>query len=101
MHIQWSIFECEYDKNTGAVFKVNWSVSMFKDQQNFASSFGVENFFPNVEDSNFVPYSDLTEEIMLQWVWAKQNKEEIEQSLLHQINTKDKTQFLSGLPWLN
>lgn len=47
----------------------------------------------------FVPFEQLTEEIVIEWVKAKLDLESIESSLDAQIAAINQPTVLSGLPW--
>jgi len=46
-----------------------------------------------------IPYADLTEEIVLGWVWEKVNKNEIEAAIEAQIESQRTPVIIRGIPW--
>ena len=96
----WSIENMERQQDTGLVTKVKWTVTLVKDME-FSNTNGVVE----LEASNsFTPYENLTKSQVLDWVFEKINKAEIESELEVLVDAKiaDKAKpqvELSGLPW--
>jgi hypothetical protein len=66
----------------------------------FAKIPGKTKFDINANQSNFIPYTELTEETILNWVWTHVNKQTIESHLDIKINDllTPKIKMLP-LPW--
>jgi hypothetical protein len=74
----WLISQLEYNNDEyGGVIVAHWRCE--STDENFrASRYGMETFTPDPEDPNFVLISDLTEEMVLNWVWGAVDKAAIE-----------------------
>jgi hypothetical protein len=100
MMANWAIENMERQQDTGLVTKVNWTVTLVKDME-FANTNGVVE----LEASNsFVPFGELTEAQVLNWVFGKIDKTAIEAKLEilvdEKIAVKSVSQLeVSGLPW--
>ncbi len=96
----WAIENMERQQDTGLVTKVNWTVTFVKDME-FANTNGVVE----LEASNsFVPFGELTESQVLNWIFGKIDKNAIEAKLEilvdEKIAAKSFSQVeVSGLPW--
>lgn len=100
MQIDWTIAQLERQTETGGVITAHWRVSA-EDEGFTAGSYGSAGFTPDPEDENFIPFKDLTEEVVLNWLWIQEDfdKEAIEEGLTRQIQEQKEPQTVSGLPW--
>lgn len=100
MMANWSIENMERQQDTGLVTKVKWTVTLVKDME-FSNTNGVVE----LEASNsFTPYENLTKSQVLDWVFEKINKAEIESELEVLVDAKIAAKAnpqieLAGLPW--
>jgi hypothetical protein len=90
---------------TGLVFEVTYIMN-FELENETDRKVGMIEFEGNVNDPNFVPFEDLTEETVLGWVTATLGEEEIsaietefETRLQERIDKKANPEFLTGTPW--
>ena len=65
--ITWTITSMESQPTTGIVVSANWQC--LGEQDGFTSYAYGSSAFPEPEDG-YVPYSDLTKEEVLNWVWT-------------------------------
>ena len=97
MSVIWKVLDTQRDADTGMVFNVIVEATASNDVssvQTGALTVGVE---PS-SSANYIPYEQLTEDMLLSWVFPHINKTEIERVLLLQLDRKqDKP--LNGLPW--
>lgn len=100
MQIDWSIEQLERQSDTGGIIVAHWRVSA-QDDGFFASSYGSSGFQPNPEDENFIPFENLVETDVLNWLWSKDSfdKESIEENLIQKIERQKNPPTISGLPW--
>lgn len=57
--------------------------------------------FPRSAEDPFTPYAELTEEQVLDWVWAQIDKADIEANLQRQIDEQINPPVIQpGLPWV-
>jgi hypothetical protein len=98
--VTWSISTLEHNTADGGVTVCHWSVSA-TDGDYSAGAYGTAGFTPDPASPDFIPYDDLTEADVLEWIWAQEsfNKDEIEENLAKQIETQKNPPTLSGLPW--
>jgi len=92
---------------TGLVFEVTYIMN-FELENETDRKVGMIEFEGNETDPNFVPFKDLTEEIVLGWVTATLGEEQIsalktefETRLQERITKKANPEFLIGTPWNN
>lgn len=92
MALNWNILNLVRNSETGGVVKVFWQVKS-TDKKSLEGSL---DFIPNPSDSGFIAYSNLQESDVLNWVWSKLNKEDIE----NELNTSPQSNnFEVGKPW--
>ena len=90
----------QLDRNLpeGVVYTVHWTASL-TDGDHTASSYGAEGFNQkSPDDPDFIPYEELTEEIVKGWVLDKIGAD-IEQRLVAEIDAQKNPSSASGLPW--
>jgi len=90
---------------TGLVFEVTY-VMNFELEGESDRKVGTIEFAGNVNDPNFVPFENLTEETVLGWVTSTLGeveiaaiKTEFETRLQERIDKKTNPEFLTGKPW--
>lgn len=119
MNITWKIDQLERTLPDGTVVVAHWRVTATEDQY-AAGAYGTCSFQRDENSPEFIPYEDLTEEIVLGWVWATGeaaaaaqpegargprggaggvNKAQIEASLTAQIEAQKAPTKASGTPW--
>lgn len=82
----------------GVVVTAHWTASL-ADGEYTASSYGAEGFNQKSPDEpDFIPYEDLTEEIVKGWVLDKLGAD-IEQRLVAKIDAQKNPTSATGLPW--
>ena len=80
------------------VVTAHWTASLV-DGGLTASSYGTCSFEQkDPSDPNFVPFDDLTEEVVIGWVQDKMG-EEIESNLNNQMDALKNPTSASGVPW--
>jgi hypothetical protein len=105
MTTTWKIAQLKRKPTTGLVFEVTYIMN-FKLQNETDRKVGMIEFVGDVNDPNFIPFEDLTEEIVLGWVTTTLGEEEIsatetefEARLQERIDKKTNPEFLTGTPW--
>lgn len=95
----WSISQLERQSGTGGVITVHWRVGA-KEGEYSSEAYGRVGFSPDPESEDFVPFENLTQEIVLNWIWNNGvDKEETELGLSNQIETQKNPPVIHGLPW--
>ena len=112
MTITWSIGQMDRNAANGGVTVAHWNVTAVDggvtvahwrveavDGEHSASAYDTEGFTPDATATDFVPYDQLTEDVVLAWVWGSVDKAKMEASLAAQIEAKKNPVTLNGLPW--
>lgn len=97
----WDIANLERHISDGVVFTVHYTVTRFEDgeQAGAYGSIGLE-----APESDFIPYSNLTKEIVVGWVkdyFGEEKVAEIEAALASQIQQKLHPTDAAGVPWVS
>jgi hypothetical protein len=95
----WTIPTLERELSDGFVYTAHWRCTA-TDGEFSASSYGTAGFSQDPEAESFVPYDQLTEEQVLQWVWADGvDKDATEAALQAKIDAEKNPTTASGVPW--
>lgn len=97
----WRIAQLERNTSDGVVFTAHYTIDA-KDEAYSAGAYGSIGLEqPDPED--IIPFDDLTEELVLEWVKEKlggdEKVEEIEDALQVQLDEKHAPTKAAGLPW--
>jgi len=93
----WKIAQLDRLTADGFVVTVHYRVAAI-DGDYTAETYGTVGFSEQ-PDGTFVPYEDLTEEIVVGWVQGSLGKDVVEGSLASQIEAKKAPTQVPGLPW--
>ena len=89
--------------NDGGVIVAHWRVTdeeTVGDDTYSASAYSTCGFTPDASSPDYVPYADLTEEMVLGWCFADGvDKDAIEASLTAQIEEQKSPTTEDGVPW--
>tara|TARA_R110002153_G_scaffold82154_1_gene207487 strand:- start:104 stop:406 length:303 start_codon:yes stop_codon:yes gene_type:complete len=94
----WSISDLERQVEGDGVIVVHWRLNS-TDGSNSTSAYGTTNHTPDPDDEDFVPFNDLIEEDVLNWVWSQVYKKGTETRNKDKIELLSNPVVLSGLPW--
>jgi alpha-acetolactate decarboxylase len=111
--VNWKIIELERKPQNGYVTTVHWEVKMSEtvevdqEEKTFHSRtygcFSTTNENGDISiDSNFIPFEQLTQQTVIQWVKDKLGLEEvsrIENDLQQQIDKQKNPPIVTGKPW--
>jgi hypothetical protein len=92
----WSINQMDRLTSDGFVVTVHYNISA-TDGDYSASIYGTCGYIQ--ESETFVPYDDLTKEMVVGWVQTSLGKDIVEDSLQSQIDALKNPVQESGLPW--
>ena len=103
----WTIPMTEYSTTDNEIIIAHWRVTEEEtvgtgdDAVTYtASSYGTCSFTPQEIRSDFVPYVEVTESMVLGWCWENGvDKEAIEASLVANIEDQKNPVTASGVPW--
>ncbi len=91
--------------NDGGVIVAHWRVNdeeTVGDDTFSARAYGTCSFTPDASADDYVPYADLTEEMVLGWCWdADVDKDAIEASLTANIEEQKAPTTETGVPWIS
>ena len=93
----WTIVQMERLTADNFVVVVHYNVSA-TDGEYSASTYGTTSY-TQTEGASFVPYEQLTKEVVVGWVQTALDKEVVEASLQGQIDALKAPVQQSGLPW--
>jgi hypothetical protein len=96
--IVWTIEHLERNAINDGVTVAHWRATATEGEYSSAT-YGAKGFSPQPDSSDFTPFSELTQEQVLGWVWRTVNKEETEKALTLDIEHKKNPITLTGLPW--
>lgn len=96
----WAIVNMERHISDGIVYTLHYTVTHFEEgeQASAYGSIGVE-----APESDFIPYPDLTKEIVIGWVkdhFGEEKVAEIEAALANQVQQKLHPTSANGTPWV-
>jgi len=98
----WSISTLEHNTADGGVIVAHWRVNDSEtvgDDTYSATAYGTCSFTPDASSPDYVPYADLTEEMVLGWVWETVDQEATEAALAAKIEADKNPTTADGVPW--
>jgi hypothetical protein len=84
----------------GVVFTAHWTADLIEDEYTVSIYGSVELEQKDPSDPSFIPFEDLTEEVVIGWVQSKIG-DEIEDNLNRQMQALKHPTSASGVPWTN
>jgi len=93
----WTIQQMERLTSDGFVVVVHYNVSAEEDTLS-ASTYGTTSY-TQTEGASYIPYENLTQDIVVGWVQEALGKEVVEASLQSQLDALKAPVQQSGLPW--
>ena len=100
--ITWVIKQLDYNIADGGVKTVHWRCVGEETVGGVtykASRYGTVGLQPNPNSPNFVPYPQLKEQVVRQWVWNAVDKAETEAAVLAKLQLEKTPVVATGLPW--
>jgi len=94
----WSIANLERTTSDDGVTVAHWRCSS-TDGPRIASAYGTTSHTPNPSDADFIPYADLTEEVVLGWVHEQVVQADVEASNEAKIEAIANPTSATGTPW--
>ncbi|MAO20089.1 MAG: hypothetical protein CMJ25_04985 [Phycisphaerae bacterium] len=99
----WTISTLEHNTADGGVIVAHWRVNDSEtvgEETYSASAYSTCSFTPDASAPDYVPYADLTEEMVLGWCFdGDVDKDAIEASLTAQIEEQKNPTTEDGVPW--
>ena len=94
----WTIATLERELSDGGVVVAHWRVSEVNGEFS-SSAYGTCSFTYDSTDPSFVPYDNLTEEVVLGWVWGEVDQAATEAALAADIADQKNPTTADGVPW--
>lgn len=98
--MQWVITQLKRNASNGGVVTVFWSAVKVVDNIHGQVD-GQEDFLPDPQNPNFVPFEQLTQEKVLEWILAKIDQQAVETEIDQKIQNVKNPPLLFGVPWKN
>ena len=96
MLVTWTITQLEHKIANKFVTVAHWTATAT--DENYSSSASNVCGWPDGEPT--IPYDELTQDIVLGWIWANgPGKDEIEAYLANQIELQKNPVSATGVPW--
>ena len=99
----WTISTMEHNVSDGGVIVAHWRVTNSEtvgDDTYSASAYSTASFTYDASSPDFVPYADLTEEMVLGWCWDNGvDKDAVEALLTANIEEQKNPTTENGVPW--
>lgn len=98
----WTIANLKRNVADGGVTVAHWRVTESEtvgEDTYTASSYGTCGFTPDASAEDFIAYDDLTEEVVMGWVWEAVNQEDTEAALTANIEGQKNPVSADGMPW--
>jgi hypothetical protein len=96
MEFNWNVVNMERLTSDDFVVTVHYSVTA-TDGDYSANTYGTVSY--TQESDNFIPFEDLTAEVVIGWVKDSLGEKTVEDSLSAQIEAQKNPTQVSGLPW--
>lgn len=93
----WTISQMNRTTSDGFVFNVHYAISAV-DGQYSAYTYGTKSYTQE-PGANYVPYNELTQDMVIAWVQASLDKDAVEASLQAQIDLQKNPVEQAGVPW--
>jgi hypothetical protein len=98
----WKIVNLERELPSGTVVTVHWTAAL-TDGGHTVGRYGSANFSREADEPGFIPFEELTEEIVIGWVTNQMGELQVtalENSLAGQIAEIQNPTKTDGLPWV-
>lgn len=103
--IKWTIISMDRNVSDGGVFAIRWKCTKSEDLNGSVFSVDYEDMTilsPDPEDSSFVEYDNLTEDLVLSWIHSDSKlKRNIEREVefRYDVESEEFLRVATGLPW--
>ena len=99
MTTTWTITQCDRTTSDNFINTAHWTATAV-DGDHSAGVYGTCSFSKPEENIDLTPYSDITEQDVLGWVWANGvDKDATEAALAKTIDAQKTPQTATGMPW--
>jgi hypothetical protein len=96
--ITWTIAQLERNLSDGGVTIIHWRATK-EEGDNSASAYGTMHATPNAASENFIEYADLTQDIVLSWIYTEVDREATEAALTAKVELLNNPISSIGTPW--
>ena len=94
----WTVSQLDRFTSDKFVFTVHYNLSA-TDGDFSASTYGTTTY-TQTEGETYVPYADLTQDMVVSWVQNSLGKDNVETSLQSQIDLQKNPVQAAGVPWM-
>ena len=95
----WTIPTLEHESADGGVYVAHWRATGVDGDGVTASSYGTCGLTYDASSADFIPYADLTEAQVQEWIWEQVNQADTEASIASKIDAIANPTTASGTPW--
>ena len=95
----WTIPTLEHEIADGGVYVAHWRCTGVDGDGNSAASYGTCGLTYDASSEDFIPYDDLTEAQVQEWIWEQVNQADTEASIASKIDAIANPTSASGTPW--
>jgi hypothetical protein len=97
INYNWQVVQMDRLTSDGFVVTVHYNVTATEGEYS-ASTYGTVGFTEQ-PDEQYIPYADLTQEMVTGWVQEALGKDTVESSLAGQIEALKNPTQVAGVPW--
>jgi len=100
--LQWNIIQLERNAADGGVFQVHWECAGEDEADGTKGRvYGSVFFTPDSTENGFIPFEDLSEFVVLDWVWHSEGFDmgAVEALVEKQIRDQQNPPTIQGTPW--
>lgn len=94
----WTISQMNRATSDGFVFNVHYIISA-TDGAYSAYTYGTKSYTQEL-GATYVPYADLTQDMVVAWIQSSLDKDAVEASLQSQIDLQKNPVEQAGVPWI-
>ena len=99
IQFKWKINQLERDPLSGVVKTAHWDCfAIDEETKNYAHRYG-SSTFKEVNPENFIPFVNLQQQTVLDWIWEDNCKQIFENSIAQEIELKNTPPTIQGIPW--
>lgn len=97
--MKWGISQAKRTQDTKVVLVVEWFCEAKEGRFHEVQYGTVELDDKNPSSPDFIPFEQITEQQMLDWVFDKIDKNAVEEKMTHLINEQKTPSLVTELPW--
>ena len=102
MELVFKIIDLERTLPSGVVYAIHYIVELKEDKELLIDAFGMENVSGDPNRNDFIPFEELNEEKIIEWLMDKLGEEkilEIQTKMEQELEFRRNPKSSKGLPW--